>query len=234
MKYMGSKARHAKELLPIILKDRQEGQWYIEPFVGGANLIDKVDGNRIGSDKNFFLIELLKAIRDGWVPPSTVSEDDYAKAKFSDDAKYKAFVGFCTSYSGKWFGGYARGNDANGNPRNYADEQKRHLLKQSKGLQGIDLRCVEFDNLLIPDESIIYCDPPYAGTTKYATGGFNHDKFWQWCRDKVKEGHKVFVSEYNSPDDFISIWEKKVNNTLTKDTGSKQGVEKLFVHRSQL
>lgn len=48
MKYMGSKARHAKELLPIILKDRKPGQWYVEPFVGGANMIDKVDGNRIG------------------------------------------------------------------------------------------------------------------------------------------------------------------------------------------
>jgi len=36
MKYMGSKKRHAKELLPIILKDRQPGQWYVEPFVGGA------------------------------------------------------------------------------------------------------------------------------------------------------------------------------------------------------
>lgn len=36
MKYMGSKARHAKELLPIILANRKQGQWYVEPFVGGA------------------------------------------------------------------------------------------------------------------------------------------------------------------------------------------------------
>ena len=46
MKYMGSKARHAKELLPIILKDRKEGQWYVEPFVGGCNMIDKVTGKQ--------------------------------------------------------------------------------------------------------------------------------------------------------------------------------------------
>lgn len=231
MKYMGSKARHAKEILPIILNGRKDGQWYVEPFVGGANMIDKVDGNRIGADKNFFLIELLKAIRDGWVPPSTVSEDDYAKAKFSDDAKYKAFVGFCASYSGKWFGGYARGNDVNGIPRNYADEQKRHLLKQSKGLQGIDLRCVEFDNLLIPDSSLIYCDPPYEGTTKYSTGSFDHNYFWRWCDDKIDDGHTVFVSEYTAPKHWECVWEKKVNNTLTKDTGSKQGVERLFTRR---
>lgn len=228
MKYMGSKARHAKEILPIILADRKPDQWYVEPFVGGANMIDKVSGNRIGADKNFFLIELLKSVRDGWVPPSDVSEEDYAKAKFSDDAKYKAFVGFCVSYSGKWFGGYARGNDGNGSPRNYADEQKRHLLKQSKGLIGVDFRCVEFDNLLIPNGSIIYCDPPYAGTTKYATGAFDHSYFWAWCESKSNEGHNVFVSEYAAPEGWKCVWEKTVNNTLTKDTGSKQGVERLF------
>lgn len=44
MKYMGSKNRYAKEILPLILKDRKENQWYVEPFVGGANVIDKVGG----------------------------------------------------------------------------------------------------------------------------------------------------------------------------------------------
>ena len=56
MKYMGSKARHAKEILPIILSTRKEDQWYVEPFVGGANVIDKVDGKRIGADINEPLI----------------------------------------------------------------------------------------------------------------------------------------------------------------------------------
>ena len=44
MKYMGSKNRIAKHILPIILKDRKENQYYVEPFVGGANMIDKVQG----------------------------------------------------------------------------------------------------------------------------------------------------------------------------------------------
>ncbi len=49
MKYMGSKARYAKSILPIILASRQPDQWYVEPFVGGANVIDKVSGPRIGA-----------------------------------------------------------------------------------------------------------------------------------------------------------------------------------------
>ncbi len=35
MKYMGSKARFAKDILPIILKDRKPEQWYVEPFARG-------------------------------------------------------------------------------------------------------------------------------------------------------------------------------------------------------
>ena len=51
MKYMGSKARFTKEILPIILKDRKPEQWYIEPFAGGMNAICEVSGNRLAMIK---------------------------------------------------------------------------------------------------------------------------------------------------------------------------------------
>jgi DNA adenine methylase len=62
MKYMGSKARFTKEILPIILKDRKSGQWYVEPFAGGMNTICEVQGNRIANDKNYHLIEMWRWI----------------------------------------------------------------------------------------------------------------------------------------------------------------------------
>jgi len=234
MKYMGSKARHAKELLPIILEGRKEGQWYVEPFVGGANMIDKVDGNRIGNDFHPFLIAMWSAVSNGWSPPDFVTEEEYKEAKQQTNIDaLTGFIGFGCSYSGKWFGGFARGNDAKGNPRNYAKESASNIKKQQDSLIGVKFTNLSYSDMEIPDNSIIYCDPPYQGTTKYATGGFNHEEFWQWCRDKVKEGHKVFVSEYSAPEDFVSVWEKKVNNTLVKDTGSKQGVEKLFIWKGE-
>lgn len=58
---------------------------------------------------------------------------------------------------------------------------------------------------------------------------FDHEAFWQWTRDRIDEGHLVYVSEYEAPGDFVSVWEKEVNNTLAKNTGAKKGVEKLFV-----
>lgn len=36
MKYLGSKNKISHLLLPIILKNRKEGQYYVEPFMGGA------------------------------------------------------------------------------------------------------------------------------------------------------------------------------------------------------
>jgi DNA adenine methylase len=48
MKYMESKNRIAKYILPIMLAERDPEQWWVEPFVGGANMIDKVQGKRMG------------------------------------------------------------------------------------------------------------------------------------------------------------------------------------------
>ena len=51
MKYLPNKNKIAKYILPIMLK-KQECRTWVEPFVGGANTIDRVNGNRIGNDKN--------------------------------------------------------------------------------------------------------------------------------------------------------------------------------------
>lgn len=230
---MGSKRRLAKHLLPIILKDREEGQWYVEPFVGGANMIENVDGNRIGADSNEYLIECLKLIRDDLVSvPTKVTEKDYNEAKASTDTPtaIRGYIGFQLSYGGKFFGGYRR--DRIGK-RNYSLEAWRNSAKQSAKIQGVRLAISSYEQLEIPQNSIIYCDPPYANATRYKDD-FNHNAFWDWCRKKVADGHKVFVSEYTAPDDFVSVWQKEIVSSLTKDTGSKTGIEKLFVHKSQL
>lgn len=233
MKYMGSKNRHAKELLAIMLKDRKPDQFWVEPFVGGCNMIDKVSNPRIANDWHPHLIAMWKEVAKGWEPPSQVSEELYALCRSSHTVnETTGFVGFGASYSGKWFGGYARGDDANGNPRNYADESRRNILRQAPKLNGVEFYCGSYDELKIPSKSLVYCDPPYQGTTEYKTVQFDYEKFWNWCRYMKNIGHTVFVSEYSAPDDFECVWEKRVNNSLTKQTGSKQGVEKLFRGKS--
>lgn len=118
---------------------------------------------------------------------------------------------------------------------NYAKTGHNALSKQAPNIKGVVFICSPYDQLPIPQDSIIYCDPPYAGTTKYAAGGFDHATFWQWCRDKVSEGHQVFVSEYNAPDDWTCVWGKKVSaNFDSNRNGASERVEKFFIHESQV
>ena len=60
MKYMGSKNRIAKHILPIMLAEAKRLGYttWVEPFVGGANMIDKVPNSfkRIGIDYNLHTI----------------------------------------------------------------------------------------------------------------------------------------------------------------------------------
>jgi len=230
MKYMGSKNRIAKYILPIILKDRKPNQWYVEPFVGGANMIDKVTGNRMGADNNKYLIELLKKLQTDWEPPYILKKD-YKLIKNKPDL-YEDFIvgyaGICCSYYGLWFKGYAGKTNIKEGIRDYMKEAIKNINSQRQNLVNIKFITSSYTNLQIPENSIIYCDPPYANTTKYKDKNFNHEDFWQWCREKAQEGHKVFISEYNAPEDFICVWEKEINSSLTKNTGSKKGIEKLF------
>jgi len=217
-----------------MLAERKLGQTWVEPFVGGANLIDKVQGERLGSDINPYVIDALIAIRDSVsdLPRNNTefTESDYKKLRQSDGYKYKGYAGFAYSYGGKWLGGWSRNKRGK---RDYVGESYKNALTQSHNLQGVKLVNVSYLNLQIPENSLIYCDPPYKGTTKYEDG-FGHSEFWQWCRDMSCEGHTVFASEYDAPSDFECCWSKEIASSLTKNTGGKVGVEKLFRVRDAL
>lgn len=239
MKYMGSKNRIASEILPIILKNRTDEQWYVEPFCGGCNTLDKVEGKRIGNDFNTYLILMWQAIQKGWIPPTNITKDDYSQIKKEKHLFSPALVGWVgigCSYSGKWFGGYAgKTNTKIGTVRDYILESQKAIIKQKDGLIDVVFYNLSYNKLIIPNNSIVYCDPPYEGTTKYEND-FDHKKFWDWCRDMIGSGHKVFVSEYNAPDDFVCVWQKQIKSSLSangKIGGSKKSIEKLFIHESQ-
>lgn len=235
MKYMGSKARHAKELLPIILKDHKPEMWYVEPFVGGANMIDKVSPQvapvRVGADCNEYLIAFLKGLQEGFTPPENINLSLYEDIRDNKDKYSKSTVGcvgFCFTYAAKWFGGFiGNSKDVVCVGRDRLGESYRSVEKARKQVEGIKLLHSSYIDLVFEAKSTIYCDPPYRDTTKYKDD-FDHDKFYDWCREHKKEGHNIFISEYWMPGDFTCVWEKKVNSSLDKDSGGKKAVEKLF------
>lgn len=119
IKYMGSKSRIAKDIVPIIQKyiDDNEITSYIEPFCGGANVIDKIKcKNRIASDINPYLIALLKRVQNKEELYDEVPKELYDKVRASYNNKDNSFenweygnIGFLASYNGRFFdGGYAK------------------------------------------------------------------------------------------------------------------------------
>jgi len=237
MRYMGSKARHAKHIIPFLMDGHDQSKPYIEPFVGGGNMIDKVPADiRWGSDTAEYAIALLDALSKGWVPPETLSEEEYCRIK-EDPGKYsKWLVGFAAgpcSFGGKFWGGYARGGFNSKGPRDHQNEAFDNAIKQSHGLRGVKFTVANYNSIVYPEGSTVYCDPPYAGTTGYKSGSFDHAVFWDWA-EKLSHGRRVFVSEYTAPDNWTCIWERDVASSLTKDTGSKRNVERLFtLHRGE-
>lgn len=247
MKYMGSKNRFAKELLPIILKDRKENQIYCEPMAGGMNMIDKVKGNRIANDNNKYLIAMWKGIMKGVIYPKEIDKTLYSLARDvfnGKETRYEhlmnmtddlvGWIGFMGSANGRFFeGGYSGKSQTKiGTVRDYIAESIRNLEKQIPNLTDVTFNYADYKDLEIPEESIIYCDIPYKGTKQYSTSkGFDYSAFYNWCREKAKQGHKVFVSEYSMPSDFKCVWSKEAKSSLSangKIGGSKISVEKLF------
>jgi len=236
MRYLGSKRRIAKHILPLILKDRTPKQYYVEPFAGGLNSFVQVGGLRLANDINKYVIAMFQAVAKGWVPPSNITEDEYKTIRDNKDAhppELVGFVGIGCAFGGKWFGGYARGKNAKGQWRNYADESQRHIMQlQAPYLKDATFSSVCYTDMQIPNNSIIYCDPPYANTTKgYAKNHKDtwHVDFWQWCRDMVKQGHTVFVSEYTAPNDALLLWQQDIGiNVHTDACKQVTRTEKLF------
>lgn len=233
---MGSKARISKHILPIILENLKPDQYFVELFCGGCNFTDKVNHPYvIANDINSSLIALWQALQKGWIPPKWISKDEYYDIKDNQYVFEPELVGwacFCCSYSGKPFSGFAGEHIPDtGVLRNYQTETYNYVLKQIEKLQSVVFTNLPYDEVVIPEGSIIYADPPYKGTTGYRVK-FDHERFYSWARIQ----QNLFISEYWMPEDFIEIWSGILRSSLSANGlygGSKKTVEKLFIHESQ-
>lgn len=233
MKYMGSKNRIARHILPIMLEQAKKSgiTTWVEPFVGGGNMIDKVPPSfkRIGIDSNPHAIEALTAIRDlVHKLPDRLSEAEYRAIIGSAHASpIISWLRFVASFGGKLDNGYAR--EAGSDESTFVGYGKRNAQKQSPRLQDVELISGDYQKCNHMTRCIIYCDPPYAGTTSYKTDKFDHDKFWNWCY-MMAQHNLVFISEYAAPNDFQCIWEGeiKTNFASKRSAATRTATEKLF------
>lgn len=227
MKYLGSKNKISKHLKPIIESYLIDKDVYIEPFVGGANMIDKINfNNKIGSDLNKYVIELLKVAQNNTeLIPNEIDEEEYNKVKNNKESFeewYVGLVGFCATFGAKWFGGYARDKKTG---RNIPEEGIKNLKKQAPNLKNIIFKTCGYESYKDIKNAVIYCDIPYSGTTKYKDS-FDKERFMNFLLE-LDESNVILVSEYDMPEDnFTKIWEKEVKVSISQ---TKKATEKLFI-----
>ena len=244
MKYMGSKSRIARSIVPILQSYIKENniELYLEPFVGGANIIDKIKcKQKIGNDINRPLIALLNYVKSDGILIDEVSKDFYDEVKNNQD-KYEDWivgcVGFLASYNGRFFdGGYAKSGYEkikNGfKYRDYYKEAKNNIIVQSKSnlFKQVVFECGDYIDFLEkynPKNSLIYFDPPYKNVKQYRNSiRFDYDLFWNTVR-KYSKNNICIVSELEAPKDFVCIWEKSVSRSI-KVSDKTKAIEKLFI-----
>lgn len=83
---------------------------------------------------------------------------------------------------------------------------------------------LDYEQVQIPENSILYCDIPYKGTGKYLTD-FDYDKFYDWALD-VKA--PVYISEYQMPEPFTEIARFEKVCRFSSTSNPRKTVEKLF------
>ena len=116
---------------------------------------------------------------------------------------------------------FERINRINSLATEFTNEEKQHLTIGS----------VDFAEVEIPSDSVIYCDPPYRETEGYRKAKhFNHERFFEWA---LRQNVPVFVSEYAMPNEFVEVaaWQKLC--TMSQTSNSLRTTEKLFVPRWQ-
>lgn len=225
MYYLGGKIKIAKLLAARIRELEPGATWYWDPFCGGlsVSLALQAYAPTLASDANVALIAMYLAIRAGWQPPESVSEEEYRTARaLPDSDPRKAFCAIACSFSGKWFGGYARSG-----ARNYARNAHRNLRKvpQISEIAQSDWLTVEPRDL---GACVLYLDPPYAGTVGYpGASRFEYDRFvqrvGQWARFAP-----VFVSEYDFPLGTV-VWEREQTTTVARDKSKyARATERLY------
>lgn len=248
MRYFGGKTQTCKYIAQKLDYVRLPNQIFMSPFVGGGWVECLVEDPKFCYDKHYYLIEMYKKLQEGWKPPQKVSKEQYLYIKEHKDEKpyLTGFVGFGCSFAGKWFGGYADEegqlqdkkikNDSELDKakrfqdRNFCYNAYNSVLEKMKGFRDTVFECHDYRELK-PNNMLIYCDPPYCGTSQYSreiVGDFDHNEFWNIMREWGKS-NTVLISEYSAPKDFHCVWSSHIKTDMnTKDNKKISRTEKLF------
>ena len=154
-----------------------------------------------------------------------MSEEEYQRLKSANDRAdpLTAFVGFACSFGGKWWGGYARQPQTG---HNFARAGSRSIRQRVRA----NVEHVAADGLTWAPEAspaVVYCDPPYEGTTGYGAVQQAEVGAWWWrLATFAAGGATCYLSEYaeTAPDGIAArlVWEAPSYKPLAHDHRNRE------------
>lgn len=95
-----------------------------------------------------------------------------------------------------------------------------------------EMKVADYRDIDILPNSVIYADPPYAGTIGYIRQDFDHAAFYDWCE---RQTQPLFISEYWMPEDrFESVAEFEKRCTFSPTNKRKKEIERIYRPKKQL
>lgn len=244
--YMGNKSRLLTNLHQLLHQlDLPDTDSFVDLFCGGGSVgysMAPFYKHIIMNDLDTGIISLHKTLRDhperialfAQVEPSKEEFNTYKLGVSDYDTYIRQIYSFSTN--GK---AYLWGEERMNTPKEELNRQRSEPKERYRHLEDVVLMYGRYDPHIIfenksykevdiPADAIVYCDPPYAGTTDYSVGEFNHAEFYDWCRNCP---NIVLISEYNMPDDFFLLEEWGLASQGGGNKNTKIAREKLYSNK---
>lgn len=103
-------------------------------------------------------------------------------------------------------------------------------LERLERLESLRVTSLSYDEIDIPDDAVVYCDPPYHASNMNlyeGTARFDHNAFYDWCVD-VSKTNPIFISEYSIEDDRFEVVAEKQKMTSMSSVKSFNVIERLY------
>ena len=113
--------------------------------------------------------------------------------------------------------------------------ERQHSLPRYSGghILPITSSVLDYEEVTIPEDSVIYCDIPYEGTGGYLEkdkGGFDYERFYQWCE---RQTQPVFISSYQMPEDRFDCIEEFTHRSTFAQKYNNLVTERIYVPKHQ-
>ena len=114
--------------------------------------------------------------------------------------------------------------------QNLESLQSLESLERLERLQSLRVTSLSYDEIDIPADAVVYCDPPYHASDNSlyeGTARFDHNAFYDWCVD-VSKTNPIFISEYSIEDDRFEIVAEKQKITSMSSVKSFNVTERIY------